>query len=78
MLAPSWLIKKGRLEDAAVVFAALDDVDVADPTIAVQIDEIKATLSLVESGGLKDIFGPQDKERVRFSLCGGWCDATTS
>lgn len=51
-----------------MVFAALDDVEVAHPSIAVQIDEIKATLSVVESGGLRDIFGPQDKERVSVSL----------
>ena len=56
------------MEEAAMVFAALDDVEVAHPSIAVQIDEIKATLSVVESGGLRDIFGPQDKERVSVSL----------
>ena len=47
-----------------MVFAALEDIDVADPSITVQIAEITATLSVTESGGLRDIFGPQDKERV--------------
>lgn len=50
-----------------MVFAALNDVEVDHPSIAVQIDEIKATLSVVESGGLRDIFSPQDKERVSVS-----------
>ncbi|KAL8278128.1 hypothetical protein RQP46_009452 [Phenoliferia psychrophenolica] len=68
--SPRWLIKKGRIEEAAVVFAALDDVEVDDPQIAVQIDEIRATLSLVESGGLRDIFGPQDKERMGQQITG--------
>lgn len=65
--SPRWLCKKGRYEDAGVVFAALDDVDIDHPSVKAQIEEVRATLPLVESGGVKDIFSV-GKEKVRAML----------
>ncbi|KAM0748971.1 general substrate transporter [Meredithblackwellia eburnea MCA 4105] len=61
--SPRWLIKKGRIEEAADVFAALDDLEPSNPIVQAQIEEIRATLPLVEGAGLRDIFGKQDKEQ---------------
>lgn len=54
--SPRWLIKKGRYEEAAEVFAALEDTNVDDDEVVLLIEEIRATLPLVESGSLKDLF----------------------
>lgn len=63
--SPRWLVKKGDFLGAAKVFAALGNLEVDDPSIEAQINEIRATLPLVDTAGIKEIF-TQGKEKVNF------------
>jgi hypothetical protein len=69
--SPRWLIKKGRDQEARQVFAALADVDIDDSAVVLQVEEIRATLPLVESGAVKDIFS-QGKEKHFHRACLGF------
>ena len=69
--SPRWLVKKGREEEARQVFAALADVDIDDPQVMLQVEEIRATLPLVEGGAVKDIF-TQGKEKHFHRACLGF------
>lgn len=62
--SPRWLIKKGRYDEAAIVFAALDGCEPDNPAVLAQIEEIKATLPLVETSAVKEIF-TQGRQKVR-------------
>ena len=63
------MLFRSRYEEAALVFAALDNVDVDHPSVKAQIEEVRATLPLVESAGVKDIFSV-GKQKVRTSGAG--------
>ena len=54
--SPRWLIKKGRIEEARRVLAALDDVSLDDPAIAQEIQEIELSLEETGKGKFRDIF----------------------
>lgn len=45
------------------MFAALGDIDINDASIEAQINEIRATLPLVDTAGIKEIL-VQGKEKV--------------
>jgi len=64
--SPRWLVKKGRLEEAREVFAALADVEIDNPAVMLQVEEIRATLPLVEGGAVKDIFTYGKEKHVSF------------
>lgn len=42
--SPRWLLKAGKLDEAAKVFSALDDIPVNDPTIVYEVREIENSL----------------------------------
>ncbi len=54
--SPRWLVKKGRIEDARHVLAALDDVPFDSPEIAQDIKEIQESLGISGRGRFRDIF----------------------
>ncbi|KAJ6577115.1 general substrate transporter [Mycena sp. CBHHK59/15] len=51
-----WLVKKGRIEEARHVLAALDDVPLDSPEIAQEIREIEVSLHETGKGSFRDIF----------------------
>ncbi|KAF7340189.1 MFS sugar transporter [Mycena venus] len=54
--SPRWLVKKGRIEDARRVLAALDDVPLNSPEISQEIEEIEISLKETGKGSFRDIF----------------------
>lgn len=56
--SPRWLIKKGYIDEAHKVFAALDGVDIESPLVKYQIDEIMSSLEVEvsHSAPLKKVF----------------------
>ncbi|KAE8173898.1 hypothetical protein LXG23DRAFT_37235 [Yarrowia lipolytica] len=44
--SPRWLVKKLRFEEAAGVFAALEDVDIDDPYVVSQVTYVKESIML--------------------------------
>jgi hypothetical protein len=54
--SPRWLVKVGRISEAASVFAALQNVTTDDPVVASQIADIQESLAKVDSSiGLKQV-----------------------
>lgn len=60
--SPRWLMLKGREDEAREVLACLDEVDLNDPSVDRQINEIKHSLELSAGVGVKDLL-KQGKER---------------
>ncbi|KAJ7171734.1 putative MFS sugar transporter [Mycena crocata] len=54
--SPRWLVKKGRIEEARHVLAALDDVPLDSPEITQEIEEIEISLKETGKGSFRDIF----------------------
>ncbi|KAK7064797.1 MFS sugar transporter [Favolaschia claudopus] len=54
--SPRWLIKVGRIEEAKLVLAALDDAEDDSPVIAEQVREIELSLEETGKGSFRDIF----------------------
>lgn len=54
--SPRWLLKKGRVEEAREVMAALQGVPEDDPLIEADIAEINASLVIAGKGSFLDIF----------------------
>jgi len=54
--SPRWLVKKGRIEEARHVLAALDDVSLDSPLIAEELREIELSLEETGKGSFRDIF----------------------
>nr|SIP56013.1 putative Sugar Porter [Yarrowia alimentaria] len=44
--SPRWLVKKGRYEEAAGVFAALEDVSLDDPYVTDQVSRVKESIMM--------------------------------
>lgn len=75
--SPRWLIKKGKIEEAKVVFAALDAIPFDDPYIKMQIDEISSSLG-VEAGSraaLKNMCTNDSKKHFHRSMLAIWSQA---
>lgn len=53
---PRWLVKKGRIEEARRVLAALDDVAPDCPEVAQEVEEIEISLKETGKGKFRDIF----------------------
>ncbi|KAK7206462.1 general substrate transporter, partial [Myxozyma melibiosi] len=60
--SPRWLIKMDRFDEATNVFAALADVDIDNPYIAEEINEIKETLTLEQGMEFRKIFQKSPKK----------------
>jgi MFS family permease len=54
--SPRWLIKKGRLEEARHILAALEDVEADSDKINEDIEVIQASLEACGTGSIKDMF----------------------
>lgn len=70
--SPRWLIKVGRIEEAAAILGRLKALPAEDPSIVAEVDGIQYSLeeSTVKKATLKDMFtmGPE-KLFYRFCLC---------
>lgn len=53
--SPRWLIKRGRIEEAREILAALEDVEQESEQIAVDIRDIETSLALSGTGSWKDM-----------------------
>uniref|UniRef100_A0A1N6MC79 Putative sugar porter n=1 Tax=[Candida] hispaniensis TaxID=312227 RepID=A0A1N6MC79_9ASCO len=62
--SPRWLIKKGRIEEASGVFAALEDVELDDPYVVNQVTEVKESIMMEQLATL-GIEGDQAKRAIR-------------
>lgn len=54
--SPRWLLKRGRVEDARQVMAALNGIQPEDPQIQADIDEINQSLTIAGNARFVDIF----------------------
>lgn len=54
--SPRWLLKKGRVDDAREVLAALDGVELDSPQVQLDIDEISESLAVTGQGRFIDCF----------------------
>lgn len=56
-------MKRGEVEEAARVIAALDDVDIDDPSVGAQIEDIRAALALTGTTKATDVLSNRTKGR---------------
>ncbi|KAG5368663.1 Sugar transporter STL1 [Yarrowia sp. C11] len=61
--SPRWLVKKGRFEEAAGVFAALEDVDIEDVYVVSQITYVKESIMLEQLAQL-GVDGSAAREKI--------------
>lgn len=54
------------------VFAALDDLDPDDKEVLIQVEDIKSTLPVVESGALGDVFKMGKPKHFHRASLGFW------
>lgn len=54
--SPRWLVKKGRIEEAREVLAALNDVTIDDPIVTENINNFEFSLEETGKGHFKDLF----------------------
>lgn len=75
--SPRWLMNKGRVDEARIVFSALFDVPEDDPKVEAQLEEIQRAIDLEKSEGadefrIKELFvqGPtRNFHRVCLAFC---------
>ncbi|KAH9208327.1 general substrate transporter [Leptodontidium sp. 2 PMI_412] len=75
--SPRWLIKKGRIEESKVVFAALDGISVDESFVQAQVDEVLSTLEKEEGTrkSLKLLVSQGPKKHFHRSMLAIWSQA---
>ncbi|KAB8283183.1 LOW QUALITY PROTEIN: general substrate transporter [Yarrowia lipolytica] len=73
--SPRWLVKKLRFEEAAGVFAALEDVDIDDPYVVSQVTYVKESImleQLAQMGQMKLMFTFGKKKNFHRTMLAYW------
>lgn len=75
--SPRWLVKKGRIEEAKAIWAALDGVLADDPIIAMHIEEVSSALEQEQGSrqSLKMIGTQGRKKHFHRSMLAIWSQA---
>ncbi|KAK1761581.1 sugar transporter [Echria macrotheca] len=67
--SPRWLVKKGRVEEARRVLAALGDLDKDSAEIASDIEDINESLAVASQGRFSDIWSNASPQRLLHRTC---------